>query len=105
KSYSPFPAQIHYFPKAKWREKKIVLVQTMDLRTDVPSSQHRARCCHLREAFRVVTLVLSPASAGANSGPPRQGGTAALPSSVVPPDYAGSIPTSGPRQIPARSPS
>ena len=41
KSYSPFPAQIHYVPKAKWREKKIVLVQTMDLRTDVPSSQHR----------------------------------------------------------------
>jgi hypothetical protein len=40
KSYSPFPAQIHYVPKAKWREKKIVLVQTMDLRTDVPSSQH-----------------------------------------------------------------
>src|SRR6266581_4917842 len=46
-----------------------------------------------------------PASAGANSALPRQGGAAALPSSAAPPDYAAGIPTSGRRQIPARSPS
>src|SRR2546421_12795837 len=46
-----------------------------------------------------------PAGAGANSGLPRQGGTAARPSSAAPPDYAARIPTSGPRQILAGSPS
>src|SRR5262249_34815338 len=58
-------------------------------------------------ATATAILTVSAYHAGgavANSRPPRQGGTAALPSSATPSDCATSIPTSEPRQIPAGSP-
>src|SRR5207245_1027376 len=50
-------------------------------------------------------VALGSAGAGANSRPPRQAGIAAPLSSAALFDYAAGIPTSGSRQIPARSPS
>src|ERR1700674_1006001 len=75
------------------------------LREGLQDTFHTASHSHHWFIEMADAVAPCPASAGAHSALPRQGGAAALPSSAAPPDYAASIPTSGLRQIPARSPS
>src|SRR5260370_27819116 len=66
----------------------------------------RIRCTFLTFSTDLSPAVApGPAGAGANSVLLRQSGIAVLPSSAAPPGYAAGIPTSGPRQILAGSPS